>query len=554
VRRFNIVIILVLVLGFTTGFIVAKKNLFSSRDIRSAQKLIGINFSGKQIDTLTQYLHNNLKGYVEMRKFSLDNVIGPAFQFHSNFHKSEVSPHQPIHWKIDPAIQLPDTLQELAFYSITDLASLVQSKKITSLALTEFFLARIKKYDDTLKSVITITQDIAIRQAKKADEEIAQGKYRGVLHGIPYGLKDLFTVRGTHTTWGAAPYKDQSFDYDATVVKKLEDAGAILIAKLVSGELARGDVWFGGKTKNPWDLKQGADGSSAGPGAAVSAGLVPFAIGTETLGSIINPSVRCGITGLRPTYGRVSRYGGMTLSWSMDKPGPMGRNATDCAIVLEAIMGSDGKDNTVIDAPLLDSKMNDPLHLRISFERTILKKDSSYYHKQFKSYLELLKQKGLSLNEAELPTKGIPFKGLDVIIRAEGGAFFDGLVRSGKENLLAEQNRDSRANSLRQSRFIPAIEYIQANRHRQVLMNKMDSLFQNIDVLIVASDTTTQQSLITNLTGHPSMALPMGIDDKGHPMSIILIGNLFQEDKLIALGQWIQSVTQHHLLRPAFFK
>jgi len=552
-KKINI-IILVLVLGFTSGFIAAKKDFFSAKDIRSAQKIVGVNFSKKQIDTLTNYLHENLKGYKEMQKISLDNEIGPAFQFHTNFHKRGSTSHQAIHWKVDQATQLPDTLQKLAFYSITDLAGLIQSKKITSLALTEFFLARIKKYDDTLKSVISTTQDIAIRQAKKADEEIAQGKYRGVLHGIPYGLKDLFTVRGTKTTWGAAPYKEQSFDYDATVVKRLEEAGAVLIAKLVSGELARGDVWFGGKTKNPWDLKQGASGSSAGPGAAVAGGLVPFAIGTETYGSIIAPSARCGVTGLRPTFGRVSRYGAMTLSWSMDKPGPIGRNATDCAIVLEAIMGSDGKDNTVVDTPLLDSKTLDPLRLRVRFEKSISKKDSSYYDKQLTGYLELLKQKGLILTEAELPLKGIPFNAFDIILRAEAGAFFDELVVSGKENLLSEQDRGSRANSLRQSRFIPAVEYIQANRHRQVLMNKMDSLFENIDVLIVPSDTTTRQSLITNLTGHPSMALPIGIDDKGHPMSIVLIGNLFQEDKLIALGQWIQSVTRHHLLRPPYFR
>jgi len=550
----SVLIILITVFGFTSGFIAAKKDFFSAKDIRSAQKLIGIDFSKKQIDTLTNYLHENLKGYEAMRKISLDNEISPAFQFHTNFRKSGSSRHQPIDWKIDTSIQLPDTLDELAFYSITDLAGLIRSKKITSLTLTEFFLARIKKYDDTLKSVISITQDIAIRQAKKADEEIARGDYRGVLHGIPYGLKDLFTVRGTKTTWGAAPYKEQSFDYDATVVKKLEEAGAVLIAKLVSGELARGDVWFGGKTKNPWDLKQGASGSSAGPGAAVSAALVPFAIGTETYGSIISPSARCGVTGLRPTFGRVSRYGAMTLSWSMDKPGPIGRNATDCAIVLEAIMGSDGKDQTVIDAVLPDSKATDPLQLNVRFEKAISKKDSSYYNKQLKNYLELLKQKGLMMTEAELPTKGIPFNAFDIILRAEAGAFFDELIISGKENLLTEQNRGSRANSLRQARFIPAVEYIQANRHRQVLMNKMDSLFQNTDVLIVPSDTTTRQSLITNLTGHPSMALPIGVDDKGHPMSIILIGNLFQEDKLICLARWMQTVTAHHTRRPKYFR
>ena len=374
-----------------------------------------------------------------------------------------------------------------------------------------------------------------------------------MLHGIPYGLKDLFNVKGTKTTWGAAPYKDQTFDNDATVVKRLEEAGAVLVAKLVSGELARGDVWFGGKTKNPWDLKQGASGSSAGPGAAVSAGLVPFAIGTETLGSIIAPSARCGVTGLRPTYGRVSRSGAMTLSWSMDKIGPIGRNATDCAIVFEAIMGSDGKDLTVIDALLNDPRKINPLNLRVSVEKSI-KKDSTFYGKQLKAYLELVKQNGLVFNETELPQKGIPYKAFDVIIRSEAGAFFDQLVLLGRDNLLAEQNRGSRANSLRQSRFIPAVEYIQANRHRHVLMNKMDSLFKNMDILIVPSDTTTRQSLITNLTGHPAMALPMGLDDKGHPMSIVLIGNLFQEDKLIAFGQWLQTITAYHLRKPKYFK
>ena len=548
-----LVVVLILVVGFLSGFVAAKKGPFSVKDIRIGQKIFGIHFSDSQIDTLYKQLKENLVGYEEMRKIPLDNEISPAFRFHSNFKQEQNQSHVAIDWKTNINVNLPDTLQELAFYSLTELASLIQTKKISSVELTQFFLARIKKYDDTLKSVITITEAIALRQAKKADEEIGQGKYRGMLHGIPYGLKDLFNVKGTKTTWGAAPYKDQTFDNDATVVKRLEEAGAVLVAKLVSGELARGDVWFGGKTKNPWDLKQGASGSSAGPGAAVSAGLVPFAIGTETLGSIIAPSARCGVTGLRPTYGRVSRSGAMTLSWSMDKIGPIGRNATDCAIVFEAIMGSDGKDLTVIDAPLNDPRKINPLNLRVSVEKSI-KKDSTFYGKQLKAYLELVKQNGLAFNETELPQKGIPYKAFDVIIRSEAGAFFDQLVLLGRDNLLAEQNRGSRANSLRQSRFIPAVEYIQANRHRHVLMNKMDSLFKNMDILIVPSDTTTRQSLITNLTGHPAMALPMGLDDKGHPMSIVLIGNLFQEDKLIAFGQWLQTITAYHLRKPKYFK
>jgi Asp-tRNA(Asn)/Glu-tRNA(Gln) amidotransferase A subunit family amidase len=289
----------------------------------------------------------------------LDNDISPAMVFDPYPLDLEISPSKGLNdWDVNEAVKIPRDSDEIAFMSIVDLAGLIKSRQITSLELTNIYLERIEKYDPKLQAFITVTTDLALAQAKKADEEIAAGNYKGPLHGIPYGIKDLASVPGYPTTWGAAPYKDQIINETATVVKKLEDAGAVLLGKLVSGSLARGDVWFGGKTKNPWDLSQGATGSSAGSGSATSAGLVGFSIGTETLGSIISPSTRCGVTGLRPTYGAVSRTGFMTLSWSMDKVGPMARYATDCAIVYDYIRGQDGKDRSIQDVNFSISNKN----------------------------------------------------------------------------------------------------------------------------------------------------------------------------------------------------
>ena len=442
--------------------------------------------------------------------------------------------------------------EEIAFYSILQQAALLKSRQITALELTKIYLNRIKKYDGTLLSVTTVTEERALAQAKRVDKEIAAGNYKGLLHGIPYGTKDLMAVKGYKTTWGAAPYKNQMIDYTASVIEKLDEAGAILIAKLSSGALARGDVWYGGKTKNPWDITQGASGSSAGPGAATAAGLVAFALGTETLGSIVSPSNRCGLTGLRPTYGQVSRYGVMPLSWSMDKVGPMCRSAEDCAIVFEAIRGVDGKDRTVKSAafnyfPNLNLKT-----LKVGYLKEHFDKDSTAIGENNQLALTTLKEMGLNLEAVSFP-KDFPYAVFDIILRAEAGTFFDKLVRSEEVDKMVQQDYRSRANSLRQARFIPAVEYLQANRHRKVLIEKMHEIFQNYDV-IISPTFGGRQLLITNLTGHPAVALPNGFDEKGRPTSITLLGNLYDEGILLAIAKQFQDKTNFDERHPPNYK
>jgi Asp-tRNA(Asn)/Glu-tRNA(Gln) amidotransferase A subunit family amidase len=526
-------------------------NGFTQKDIFHSQKLIGLDFEKDKIKIMEGYLARNKNGYDSIRNYPIGFETFPSILFDPHpkgfqFPEFEVSPS----FSVPSDVSLPEDPSQLAFYTIPQLASLIQSRKITSLELTQFFLDRIKKYDNQLQSVITLTEDLAISQAKRADQEIAEGKFRGILHGIPYGVKDLLAVEGYPTTWGAEPYKNQVFDHTATVVKRLEEQGAVLLAKLVSGTLARGDVWFGGKTLNPWDLTQGATGSSAGSGAATSAGLVPFAIGTETLGSITSPSARTGITGLRPTYGRVSRSGVMSLSWSMDKIGPMARTAEDCAIIFNAIYGKDPEDPSTRDLGFRYSP-EDIQPLKIAYLKKDIDKDNTESGKNLKSSLEVFQNMGLELIPIELP-ENYPFEGLDIILRAESGAFFDELVRSGEVDLLVEQDESSRANSLRQSRFIPAVEYLQANRVRSLLIEEINSLFGDFDV-IIAPPTRSRQLLITNLTGHPALSVPNGFDDKGRPTSFTLLGNLYQEGKILELAKRFQDLTDFEEKHPPLF-
>jgi Asp-tRNA(Asn)/Glu-tRNA(Gln) amidotransferase A subunit family amidase len=358
-------------------------------------------------------------------------------------------------------------------------------------------------------------------------------------------------VEGYPTTWGAKPYENQMLDYTATVVKRLEDAGAVLIAKLVSGALARGDVWFGGKTKNPWDTEQGASGSSAGSGSATAAGLVAFALGTETLGSITSPSNRNGITGLRPTYGRVSRSGVMSLSWSMDKVGPMCRNAQDCAIVFDAIQGKDTQDRTTADVPFFYDQRMDITDLKVAYLKEDIEADTTQAGEHLRQALEVMREMGIELIPAALPDAN-PYRAFDIILRSEAGAFFDELVRSEQVDIMVEQDAGSRANSLRQSRFIPAVEYLQANRHRRVLIEQMHELMQDVDVLI-SPTFGNRQLLITNLTGHPVVAVPTGLDEENHPTSMTLVGNLYDEGKIITLARAFQERTTFDELHPPDF-
>jgi Asp-tRNA(Asn)/Glu-tRNA(Gln) amidotransferase A subunit family amidase len=431
---------------------------------------------------------------------------------------------------------------------------LIKQKKLTSTRLTNIYLDRIRKFKDTLSCVVTVTEELALRQAQQADNEIANGKYRGALHGIPYGIKDLFAVPGYKTTWGAEPYQHQLLDEKSEVVRKLEEAGAVLVAKLTSGALARGDVWFGGKTKNPWDLKQGASGSSAGSASATAAGLVAFSIGTETLGSILSPSTRCGATGLRPSFGGVSRAGAMTLSWSMDKAGPICRSAQDCAMVFEIIRGKNPtgeKDRAVVDYDFVFNPLVNLKGYKIGYTKKLFDKDTTSTGSNNSETIKKMMELGADLKEVSLPEQ-VPYDVFDIILRAEAGAFFDELVRSHKERELSEQDKESRANSLRQSRFIPASEYLQANRYRKVLIEKFNSIISDYDFIVVPANGKNQ-SLLTNLTGHPAISIPTGFDKKGHPTSVVLIGNLYDEAPILEAAYVIQQATDFEEKHPLYF-
>ncbi len=533
----------------------SSRGKIKSHHIRAAQKINGLTFSREEIKTMKAYLNENRKGFDSMRALPMDYEVTPAIYFDprpDNFQFKKRG--QVSDWNFQDTVLLPATDEEIAFMTVAQLSMLIQQKKLTSTRLTNIYLTRIKKFKDTLSSVVTITEELALKQAKQADEEIAQGKYRGPLHGIPYGIKDLFAVPGYKTTWGAEPYQNQVIDEKAEVVRKLEEAGAVLIAKLTSGALARGDVWFGGKTKNPWDLKQGASGSSAGSASSTSAALVAFSIGTETLGSILAPSTRCGATGFRPSFGGVSRAGAMTLSWSMDKAGPICRSAQDCAIVFDIIRGKnpeEKKDRAVVDYSFA---FNPPVNLKeykIGYAKELFDADTTKSGTNNSETIKLLIQLGAELTSMKLPDQ-VPYEVFDIILRAEAGAYFDELVRSHRERELSEQNPESRANSLRQSRFIPAAEYLQANRHRKILIEKFNSLMKDFDFIVVPSDGRNQ-SLLTNLTGHPAISIPTGFDKEGHPTSVILIGNLYDDAPILEAAYIIQQATDFEDTRPPYF-
>jgi Asp-tRNA(Asn)/Glu-tRNA(Gln) amidotransferase A subunit family amidase len=542
----------VIIFSFMAGFLVQRDNekRITKQIVEEASKLIGLDFTDAERDSMLDNLNSLLSNYDSVRSIKLENSVPPAvifnplplgFKFTEDEKEFRISDYSKT--------AIPGNHDELAYYSIGQLAELIRTKKITSTELTKFFLERLKKYNTVLHCVITFTEELGLKQAKKADEEIAAGEYRGILHGIPYGVKDLLAVKGYKTTWGAAPYKEQSFDYDAAVVKKLEDAGSVLIAKLSMGALAWGDVWFGGMTKNPWDTTQGSSGSSAGSASAVSAGLLPFAIGTETWGSIVSPSTICGVTGLRPSYGRVSRYGAMALSWSMDKIGPICRNAEDCAIVFNAIYGPDENDQTVYNAGFNYNPQIDLKKIRIGYLKNDLEKDSAF-KKQDSLTLNTFKKLGAQLIPIELPK--INVNALSFILDAEAAAAFDDLTRSNRDDLLVRQIKDAWPNVFRSSRFIPAVEYINANRVRFQLIQEMAELMKKVD-LYIAPSWEGNNLLLTNLTGHPCVVFPTGFSEKGTPTTITLIGNLFDEGKVCAVAKAFQDATDFHLKHPKLF-
>jgi len=528
-----------------------KKPQFSEEQLSAAELLMGLSFTEKERALMQQDLVDLLTAYEGIRSVPLANSVPPSLIFSplpTGFQMS-TDRSRPVYAPVGK-ITRPADAGALAYLSVPELGSLLRTGQVTSLELTEVYLDRLARYGPQLKCVITLLADEARTQARKMDEEIAKGHFRSPLHGIPYGIKDLFSLKGVKTTWGAEPYKEQVLDETATVIEKLDQAGAVLLAKLSLGALAWGDVWYDGMTRNPWNPEQGSSGSSAGSASATSAGLVGFSIGTETWGSIVSPATRCGVTGLRPTFGRVSRHGAMALSWSMDKVGPICRSVDGCAMVFDAICGSDGKDNHVIDAPFpykpasLVLKGKKIGYLKTAFEGNYSSKKSD------RATLDKLTELGAELVPITLPD--LPINALSIILSAEAAAAFDELTRSGRDDLLVRQVSAAWPNAFRGARHITAVEYINANRIRTRLIDEMDELMQKVDVYLTPAFGNPNM-LLTNLTGHPCVVVPNGFSDPAQPTSITFMGKLFDEATLLAVTRAWQQATTHHKQHPPQF-
>jgi Asp-tRNA(Asn)/Glu-tRNA(Gln) amidotransferase A subunit family amidase len=532
------------------------QDTLTKNDLPAAAHLLDLSFTQTEIDSMYDGVKENMLLYRLMHKKPLNNNVPmslwqspvlPGMQFNDKQEK--------INWNIPSKISLPTNLNDLAFYNILQLASLIKNKKISSVELTKFFIDRIRRFGDTLQCVISVTEDIALQQARQADAEIAAGKYRGPLHGIPYGLKDLFAVKGTKTTWGAAPYKNQVIEQDAFVYTQLQNAGAVLVAKFTLGALAMGDYWYGGRTKNPWNLQTGSSGSSAGSASATVAGLVPFAIGTETWGSITSPSSTCGATGLRPTFGSISRSGAMTLSWSLDKVGPICRSAEDAAVVFQYIHGTDGLDQSAVNKPFNYQPKADVKKMRVAYAKNYYDRITDTSRSEWK-VLEAYKQMGVELVPINFPDSAqYHYAIMDIVIGAECAAAFDDFTRTNLDDEMTRQGRGDWPNSFRTSRFVPAVEYINANRHRYLLMQQVNEAMKDIDVLICPTRGSGNQGAITNLTGHPVVCVPTGFDKRNNlPTSITLIGKLYDEAAILAAAKAYQDATQWDEMHPAMFK
>lgn len=518
--------------------------------LEDAERLVGLQFTDEERDLMLEGLNENLQHYERLRSLEIPNSVPPALYFNPvpPGHVVDVpgGPTRPSAPRID---RVPGEPAELAYLPVTHLAALLRDGRITSSELTDVYLYRLRTYGPKLECIITLMEDLAREQARRADDEIARGEYRGPLHGIPWGAKDLLAVRGYPTTWGAMPYRDQMIDEDATVVRRLEEAGAVLVAKLTLGALAWGDVWFGGTTRSPWNYEEGSSGSSAGSAAATAAGLVGFAIGTETWGSIVSPSTRCGTTGLRPTFGRVSRHGAMALSWSMDKIGPICRSVEDCALVFEVIRGPDGRDLSVMDVPFSWDAGLDVRDLRVGYVESAFQeeREDEEWSQHDRRTLDQLRALGVDLSPIELPD--LPIEALSFVLNVEAAAAFDELTRSGRDDLLVRQIRRAWPNVFRQSRLVPAVEYVQANRVRTLAMEAMAEILSGLDGY-VAPAFVGANLLLTNLTGHPSVVLPNGFRSAGTPTSVTFMGRLFGEAKLLALARAYQESTDYHLRHP----
>jgi Asp-tRNA(Asn)/Glu-tRNA(Gln) amidotransferase A subunit family amidase len=545
--------------------------------VADAMKLSGLEFTDAELKSMVDAANRNLTSYEEIRAIHIPNDVSPPFHF------SAIVPGIAVNRKIlpftlsaAPPVKRPAHLEDVAFWPVRHLAELVRTKQVTSVELTDMYLARLHRYNAKLNNVVTFLDDVGMAEARRADAEIAAGKYKGPLHGIPWGAKDIIAVKGFKTTWGSPAFKEQSFDYDASVVEMLRDAGAVLIAKLTTGELASGDQWFGGQTKNPWNLSQGSSGSSAGPSSATAAGCVGFAIGSETSGSIMSPSARCGLAGLRPTFGRVSRYGVMALSWTQDRLGPICRYAEDCAIVMQAIAKPDGRDMSVSDVPFNWNAQLDVKHLRVGIIRESFDDITDATVKAHaERSLDTLRAIGVS---TFMPVAVPEFTTSASAINVESVVFFDEHARAGRMKEARNGGRPA-------GRLVPAVEYLRGQRVRMMMMQKLADATAHVDVYVVAAnpvasggagrggagagtstDTTpaattppepTRPQTVTqrhfamaNLACYPAINIPNGFLDSGSPTNVVFYARPFGEMELLALAKAYQDAAGFHLKRP----
>jgi Asp-tRNA(Asn)/Glu-tRNA(Gln) amidotransferase A subunit family amidase len=518
--------------------------------LRGAEQLFGIELTDAQKQMALRNVNSNLERYETLRQINVPLDTEPSTLFHPALPGKRFNVKS-VPFKLS-RIEKPNfnAVEDLAFATVPQLADLLRNRRISSLELTKMYLARLKRFGPKLNCTVTLTEELALAQAAEADREIRQGKYRGPLHGIPWGAKDLFATKGIRTTWGAEPYRDQLIDYDATLVSRLQNAGAVLVAKLSMGALAQGGRWFQGMTRNPWEVEEqriGSSGSSAGPASATAAGLVGFSIGTETLGSIVSPSSRCGVVGLRPTYGRVSRFGAMGLSWTMDKIGPICRGVEDCAAALHATYGPDEKDLTVGDVPFNWAPETPVSRMRIGYLKAEFDQQQDAERKAiYHAALDALRNAGAKLEPMELPK--FSTAALRIILVAEAATAFDDLTRNGGVDQLSGQEPGDWPNTFRSSRFIPAVEYIRAQRARTLLMKEMDALMSKWDVFVSPAPGSASL-LVTNLTGHPAVCVPCGFP-KGLPQSIMFTGGLYDEGAPLRVALAFERATKWHTMHP----
>ena len=516
----------------------------TARTLAEAEKLADLRFTPAERRQAAASYGSYRAGIREARAANLDNGEPPAGGFDPRLPGMTFETEQRPLVRSKRVPRLPSAEIDIAFAPVSTLSRWIESGKLSSERLTRIYLDRLKRHDPKLHCVITLLERQAIASARRADAEIAAGHYRGPLHGIPWGAKDLLDTRGVPTTWGAMPYKDRIAKRDATVVERLNEAGAVLVAKLSLGALANGDVWFEAKTRSPWDRRKGASGSSAGSGAAVAAGLVGFAIGTETMGSIVSPSMRNGVTGLRPTFGRVPRSGAMALAWSLDKIGPMTRGVEDTALVLDAIRGADGEDLSAVDMPFNFDASERVRGMRVGYVAADFRgRGSAASDRQA---LDELRAAGARVEPLRLPK--LPNRALHPILFVETAAAFDDLTRSDRDDLMVRQSPDAWPNMFRTARMVPAVEYVQATRLRTRLMRDLDAALDGLDAVITPGRWTSLVAL-TNYSGHPTLTLRAGVVD-GKPRSVTLVGRLYEEGRLIRLGMELERRLDVRELRP----